>query len=70
MNQKQAGLAVLAFTYGVVLLVLSSFWIIHTYYPSAMYYWQWVWLLPASLWAWCVKSWCDAEMFGSSKQEE
>ncbi|KAH7586237.1 uncharacterized protein GVI51_H05621 [Nakaseomyces glabratus] len=69
MNQRQAGYAILTFTYGVVFVSLTSFWLIQRYYPSAIYYWQWLLLLPASLWSWCVKSWIDAEMFGSSKQE-
>ncbi|CAI4053277.1 hypothetical protein SKDZ_16G1770 [Saccharomyces kudriavzevii ZP591] len=68
MRPRNQGFLVLGFTYSVLLTSLATFCWLHDN-KSLLHYWCVLLLCPATLWLWALISWCDSEMFGSSKDE-
>ncbi|EJS41446.1 eri1p [Saccharomyces arboricola H-6] len=68
MRPRNLGFLVLGFTYSVLLISLVTFYWLH-HNESLIHYWCVLLLCPPTLWLWALISWCDSEMFASSKDE-
>ncbi|CCH62665.1 hypothetical protein TBLA_0H03840 [Henningerozyma blattae CBS 6284] len=65
MHQRTAGLAVLAFTYSILIVASCTFYAL-TGSDTGSYYWSWLLLSPVALWVWVVADWVAVEMFSTA----
>ncbi|CAI4052995.1 hypothetical protein N7582_005613 [Saccharomyces uvarum] len=68
MRPRNLGALVLGLTYSVLLTSFAIFYWLRNN-ESLLHYWCVLSLCPATLWLWALISWCDSEMFASSKDE-